>query len=59
VRSVLAEEADGDNANDGDQSHEEGILHEAGTTLRPAQTSPEERSAEPLPIGDEVHDIAP
>jgi hypothetical protein len=59
MRSVLAEEGDSNNANDGNQGHEEGILHEAGATLRPAETSPQERSAEPLPIGNEVHDISP
>ena len=57
--SVLTEEADSDDADNSDQSHEEGVLHEGGATLRPAETGPEKGSAEPLPIGDEVHDVAP
>src|SRR4051794_3490044 len=46
ARSVLAEHGDSGDADHGDQGHEQGVLHEGGTTLGVAETSPH-------PVGDE------
>ncbi len=35
----MAEEGDGEDAHDSDQGHEQGVLHEGGTTLGVAEAS--------------------
>ena len=43
---AVPEHGDDGDADDGDQSHEERVLHEAGTTLAVAEAGPE-------PVGEE------
>ena len=46
-RGLLAQELEGDDADDGDEGHEEGVLHEGGATLGV-------REAGPQPSGEEL-----
>src|SRR5207248_9094024 len=57
--SAPAQEGDGHDADDRDQRHEEGVLHEAGATLAVAELRPQVRGAMLLPVTDEVHSPIP
>src|SRR5438552_12652403 len=59
ARGVLAHEGDGDDADDRDQGHQQGVLDEAGAVLVPAQAVPQVRSDEVLPVADQVHRTSP
>src|SRR3954449_265743 len=59
ARRAAAEEGDGHDADDRDEGHQKGVLHEAGAPLVTTEPGPQVRSTVLLPIGNDVHEQSP